>query len=444
MATGSSSWKRFSLKSLGLSTACLSLFAASHLYGEVTFETITIDRKANGPAFAELADLNQDGQDEIIVSKFGKIGMSVPPGEVTIYKRGDSLKKWEKIPLITPGDGIRFPNKPFVHDVTKNGKPDIIIPSGFLVCELVPFGKPCGGITLFENTGEGFKKHDIIKPGYHLFFHAVHFVDLTGDGIEDMITVGERKSGPLGRIKDTAITMWFKGIAEPPYFESKPRPIAQGMGGLPSLIDINQNGMFDIASAEYFYGDAASFAWLEQIAPISDENPNGIWERHIIDDEVGPAIQLSFVEDLYGDGKLRAIGSNHTNTRKNKPDPWESAIYVYDIPEDPRQPWKKTKISEGIVSRPGNFFALQAAPGIFGTGDLSGNGLADVLVSGDGDDRVFWLEQTESGQFSTHVLAENFGQAGAMLVSDLDQDGQNEAIISSYERSEIRILKVKK
>ncbi|NRA46821.1 MAG: VCBS repeat-containing protein [Oligoflexales bacterium] len=436
--------KRFSIKrfmTVGMTAMSLSILSASSLYGDVTFERITIDKKANGPAFSKLADLNLDGQEELIVSKFGKIGMRVPPGEVTIYKKGSSLSEWEKIPLVTKADGIRFPNKPVVHDVTKNGRPDIIIPSGFLVCEVLPFGKPCGGLTLFENTGEGFKKHDIIKPSYYLFFHGAQFIDLTGDGIEDLITVGERKGGPLGRTKDTAITMWFKGIPEPPYFESKPRVLANGLGALPTLIDLNNDGLLDIASAEYFYGDAASFAWLEQVAPLSAENPNGLWQRHIIDDEVGPAIQLSFVDDLYGDGKRKAIGSNHTNTRKNKPDPWESAIYVYDIPDDPRQPWKKTKISEGIVSRPGNFFALQAAPGIFGTGDLSGNGLTDILVSGDGDDRVFWLEQTESGSFSTHVLAEDFGQAGAMLVSDLDQDGNNEAIISSYEKNEVRILK---
>ncbi|MFK7823305.1 MAG: FG-GAP repeat domain-containing protein [Oligoflexales bacterium] len=443
MATKCSSWVRFTLRSLKFSATLLSFLSTSNLHGNVTFERFTIDKNANGPAFAELADLNQDGHEELIVSKFGKIGVSVPPGEVTIYKQGSSLDQWDKIPLVTPSDGIRFPNKPFVHDVTKNGKLDIIIPSGFLVCEMLPFGKPCGGITLFENTGNGFKKHDIVKPGYHLFFHGVQFVDLTGDGIEDMITVGERKSGPLGRIKDTAITMWFKGIPEPPYFESTPRPLAEGLGALPSLIDLNNNGLLDIASAEYFYGKAASFAWLEQIAPISEKNPNGIWQRHIIDDQVGPAIQLSFVEDLYGDGVVRAIGSNHTNTKKGNPDPWESAIYVYDIPKDPRKPWKRTRISEGIVSRPGNMFMLQAAPGIFGTGDLSGNGLTDILVSGDGDDRVFWLEQTEPGSFSTNILAENFGQAGAVLVSDIDQDGINEAIISSYERNEIRILKAK-
>lgn len=441
MAAELSSWTRLTVHIMRTSVAILLAIGTNNCFANISFESLVLDDKANGPAFAELADLDHDGQQELIVSKFGKIGMKVPPGEVSIYKKGAGLDQWEIIPLVVPEDEIRFPNKPVVHDVSKNGRLDIIIPSGFLVCELLPFGKPCGGLTLFENTGQGFKKHEIIKPGYHLFFHGAVFVDLTGDGIEDLITVGERKSGPLGRIKDTAITMWFKGIPEPPYFEGVPRPLADGLGALPSLIDLNQDGKFDIASAEYFYGDAASFAWLEQIAPLSEANPNGVWQRHVIDDQVGPAIQLSFVNDLYGDGKLRAIGSNHTNT--NKGDPWESAIYVYDIPANPRMPWNRTKISEGIVSRRGNLFEVQAAPGIFGTGDLSGNGLIDILVSGDGDDRVFWLEQTEPAKFSTHVLTEDFGQAGAMIIADLDQDGANEAVISSYERNEIRILKRK-
>ncbi|WP_288452040.1 hypothetical protein, partial [uncultured Microbacterium sp.] len=97
--------------------------------------------------------------------------------------------------------------------------------------------------------------------------------------------------------------------------------------------------MVDIASAEYFAGKGASFTWYEQIEAPSDTQPAGLWERHIIDDEVGPSIQLSFINNLMGDGKMGAVGSVHTNTAKEPADPWESAVYRYEIPEDVRQPW---------------------------------------------------------------------------------------------------------
>jgi hypothetical protein len=53
-----------------------------------------------------------------------------------------------------------------------------------------------------------------------------------------------------------------------------------------------------------------------------------------------------------------------------------------------------------------------AAPGIFGTGDVDGAGDIDVALAGDGDERVFWLEQKGPGQFATHVLEARLGQAG--------------------------------
>ena len=421
-----------------------SLFAGKIVSND--FDSYIVDNKTKGPAYAAIADIDQDGIPEIIATSFGKIGFKVPAGELLIYKQNGRLDSWTKLTISNKSDALKFPNQPFIRDISGNGLPDIILPTGFLVCDVVPFGKPCGGLVIFEQTELGlFKKHTIVKPHSNLFFHTSLFIDLDGDGIVDLITVGERKAKPFSNLKNKSIPMWFKGTSTPPYFETNPRPLGkEGLGGLPVLYDLNGNGKMDIASAEYFHQEAASFSWFEQVAPVSITNPDGIWERHIIDDEVGPSIMFQLVEDLYGDGKVRGIGSNHSNTAKNKADPWESAIYVYDIPNNPREKWNRTKISSGIRSRPGNFFMMQAAPGLFGVGDLNGNGKKDIIVSGDGDSRVFWLEQIGPGHFKTHVLVENFGQAGSMQIADLDGDGLNEAIISSYESNEIYILKFKK
>ena len=110
-------------------------------------------------------------------------------------------------------------------------------------------------------------------------------------------------------------------------------------------------------------------------------------------------------------------------------------MFLFEIPEDPTRAWDKTLISEGIESRPGNMFSPQAAPGIFGPGDMDNDGDIDVVVSGDGDPNVYWLEQIANNQFETHVLEEGLGQAGAMQISDLDGDGKNETLVSSYEQN---------
>ena len=152
---------------------------------------------------------------------------------------------------------------------------------------------------------------------------------------------------------------------------------------------------------------------------------------------------LKFVSNFYGDGKIRAVGANHTNTSKAQPDPWESAIYSFEIPNDPVKPWVKTKISDGIKSGPGSNFAPQAAPGIFGHGDLDNDGVIDLIVSGDGDPRVFWIEQVSPGKFQTRVLIQNLSQAGGMIITDIDGDGKNEAVVTGYDASKVLILKHK-
>ena len=142
---------------------------------------------------------------------------------------------------------------------------------------------------------------------------------------------------------------------------------------------------------------------------------------------------MAFVDNLYGDGVMRAIGANHTNTAKAMPDPQESAVYVFDKPSDPKQPWPKKQISQGIVSIPGTSMSVQLAPGIFGTGDIDGDGDIDIAVSGDGDPNVYWLEQiAPAGTWLTHVLETGLEQAGGMVVTDLNGDGKNEIVVTGY------------
>jgi hypothetical protein len=198
----------------------------------------------------------------------------------------------------------------------------------------------------------------------------------------------------------------------------------------------------DVASAEYFAtfedGETASFVWFERVGEPSAALPAGEWIRHKTDDQHGRAIMFDAVPNLYGDGVLRWVGTNHTNATGDDPGP-ESAVLVFDVPSDPREPWPSSQISEGIVSRPTVGLAYMAAPGLFGYGDIDGDGDIDIAVAGDGDQRTFWLEQTAPGTFATHVLEESLGQASGAIVQDLNGDGRNELVFTGYENDVVYV-----
>ena len=234
--------------------------------------------------------------------------------------------------------------------------------------------------------------------------------------------------------------MWFRGdLNSPKRFETEGRVLTAGLGSLPVAYDIDQDGDMDLAGAEYFGKMGASFAWLEQVAPPSPSAPSGEWRRHVIDDRRGPAIELEFVENFIGDGETYAIGSNHVNPYAVSTDP-EPVITAYRIPADPTKPWPGFVISSNIVSDVGTGNSPKHAPGIFGSGDIDQDGDMDLLVSGDGDPRVFVLEQVDPGKFVTLTLQSDFGQAGGQIIRDLNGDGVPELIVSSYDNDLVSIF----
>ena len=292
--------------------------------------------------------------------------------------------------------------------------------------------------TVTKNNGNAtnWVRHEIVPFGSDLFYHKILLIDLDDDGIDDLMTVGEEMGGGIPAGPDQAIAGWFKGTGTGVGFELTPRLIGDGLGSLPVMMDIDGDGDTDFAGGEYFV-ENGSFAWMEQTAVSSGSNPAGTWTRHVIDNTVGPAIMFAFVDDLYGDGVTYGIGSNHTNEINGEP---ESAVYVYEIPgADLTSLWSSTKISEGIVSVAGSTMSPQAAPGIFGWGDIDGDGDIDIALSGDGDKRFLILEQLAAGIFNTVAIEDPLGQAGGMAVVDMDGDGNAEVIAGGYDQNAVYI-----
>ncbi len=400
------------------------------------FSVTVVDRFADGPAGTEVADMDGDGDLDLIVNSYGWRGIDplpvqFPPGSITVYLNGgDGLDDWTAKPVITREYGVYFPNEALPHDIDDDGDLDLLISTGFFVCEFNPEVGPCGGLFWMEHTDDSWVRHDIVPYGSPDFYHRTEFVDVDRDGIDDLVSVAE--------LLDDAEAQWFRGLEEPGRFESTPRVIGQGGGSLPVVHDVDGDGDLDLASGQYFL-EGQSYVWFENVAPPSDAHRAGVWERHTITDTQGRTIQLSVIPNLYGDGTDGWVGSNHVPALE-APDDTKAGIYVMTPPSDPRLPWDQREISHNIESRPTVGAAFQAAPGVFSWGDVDDDGDIDLTVSGDGDNRVFWFEQTTPGQFVQHVLAESFGQAAGGSVADLDGDGDHEVAFTSYETHEVLIF----
>jgi hypothetical protein len=385
----------------------------------------TVSETVAGAAFAVVADIDGDDYDDIVVSAYGEDIHNLP-GYGSIFKGRGNLENWAEEALFGADEKLRFPTEPYVEDIDGDGDMDVLLQGGFFLP-----GVPCGFVAWFEQGNDAWIRHDVMENGYEFFFHGSELADMNEDGRLDIVTVAERYDAIYAEVPQI-----YLGNDEPDRFDKTPLILGMGLGSVPNVYDIDGDGDLDIASGEFFLPDdfkPFSFAWFEQTAPMTDENPTGTWERNIIADSMGPTIMLSLVPDLYGDGKLYAVGSNHTNV--NEGDPWVSAVYAFEmVAGSEKDYWPYHMLSKDIESRPGQG---QMAPGVLGWGDVDGDGDIDIAVSGDGDDRIFVLEQNECGGFTTQILDQGLGQASGMKIVDMDKDGNAEILITSYEQNAV-------
>ena len=380
-----------------------------------------------GPAFIHTANIDDDPEEEILISNFNRPdGFSLPNGFVTSYSYSDL----SYTNPISESQGYKWPNDIVPHDMDGDGDLDLLIGFGFLTCDLNPWTDSCGGLAWFEQSADRWKEHVVVEQGSELFYHKALMLDINDDGREDLLAAGEQYFTPFGGIDQGVFQYWLR--KEDGSFSEEPTTIVEGLGSIPQLFDIDGDGDEDILSSEYFVPDALSAVWLEQ---TDSPDPNERFIKHVIDDESGPSIQVEMVSDLFQDGKDYALLSNHSNTEKSNPDPYKSALYLLAPPEDPTTTWIKTPVYDDFAS---DSSSNQAAPGIFDVGDIDGDGDLDILISGDGDPRIMWMEQVEQ-EFIPHVLFEDMPQAG-VHIADLNQDGQNEMIIGSYELNVVFVL----
>jgi hypothetical protein len=368
-----------------------------------------------GAAFSTVGDLTGDGVPEVVATSFGQVSGFGPTagGTVAAYtRRGE---RWVRTDVIRPVDGIQFPNEPTLTDVDGDGLVDLVQPGGFFICS------PCGSLSWWRQRPAGtWQRHDLVAVGNPAFFHKALVLDLDRDGHRDLLTVAETAG--------SATTVVFPGT--PGGFSTVPTVLSEGLGSLPTVSDVDGDGDLDIAGAQYFSRNG-SFAWLENLG-----GPGfGAWAKHVMVADLGGAIQLSKVPGIGW------VGTNHTNTTSGPPGTAREGVYLLTPATDPRLPWTARMISTGILSRADTGAGQQqGAPGVFGWGDLDGDGSVDLAVSGDGDRHLFVLHQRAPGVFTTEAIADDRGQAGGGDVVRLRGEAPA-ALFSSYDAGKVSLYR---
>lgn len=388
------------------------------------FRRIAVDRALPGAAFGVVADLDGRGADGLVVSGFGRIqGTDIPNGTVVSYSR-TRQGGWTRRTVVPAEAGIVFPGEVLVDDVDGDGDADVIVPGGFFICAVA--ARNCGSLTWWEQVRRHtFRQHTLVAPGAAAFYHRALLHDLDGDGLRDLITVAETAA--------TAQVEVFAGTDDPTRFATTPHVLALGGGSLPILHDADADGDLDIVSGQYF-DRSASFVWFEQVSPPNPAQRFGGWVRHLMAVGLGGAIQVLHVPGL------GLVGSNHTNTTSGPPGTAESGIYLLEPGADPRLPWRTTLLSQGVVSRPDTAAGQQqGAPGVIGHGDVDRDGDLDLVVSGDGDPRLLWLERVGPRRFETREVARGFGQAGGAAV--IHRGRHSEVFFNSYDDDSVNLFR---
>jgi len=439
-----------------------------------------------GASYLTVADIDGDGIQEIIATS--GVGPDSDPnspnGEVALFT-WDGINKgaWTQAIL---NSTFAFPNETQVRDMDADGDLDIVVCDEFLA-------NVVGGVYYLENAGGDITDplnwekqivyQDTTSTGKS--YHRVFFLDIDGDGDDDIITVN---SSPwIG---------WLENMGTLPY---TPHSIGIGGGSLFTMFDIDDDGDLDIIVPQFGIttslftcqvlggpdgsdplGD--SLAWFENpSAEALASNPNLAWNRYTIDNwytssnPIGKGME-AVVADVDNDGISEIVVSNHNHQNKDGAGLriWPSGVYYFEIPglggtsgvPTNTADWEPITIETGdpdfaysagftqlgkpyldpavwadtyAVDRRGSYYD-QGSPGMVRAGDINGDSLVDLVVPGDGKGRLYYYEAgaLSGGDLTfkrTSLYTDLQCMPGEAEIVDLDGDGDLDILAAIFDTS---------
>ncbi len=180
-------------------------------------------------------------------------------------------------------------------------------------------------------------------------------------------------------------------------------------------------------------------------------DPDYEWERYTIDNwysssnPVGKGFMI-FPADITNDANDELIVSSHNHQEyKDGERIWPPGVFYLSIPDSPYDSvnWNPVAIDVGdayLVDRSGGPYT-QGSPGFSAVGDITGNGLNDLVVAGDGRGATYYYEAVAADagcslKFNRTALWDDPASMPAEVkLYDIDGDGELEILATVYDTS---------
>jgi hypothetical protein len=344
------------------------------------------------PATVAIADVNHDGQPDIIVANTDDQTVSV--------LLGDGKRHFAPAPG-SPFPCGKGPNDIAVADMNGDGNPDLVIANT---------GTPYLTILLGDGKG-GFKPspHSPFATESHPHVHGVAVADFTGDGKPDVATDSWGHDEILMIPGDGDGNLILPGKP----FHTGKRPYQRLRSA-----DFNKDGNPDLVATDLgantvtiLLGDGKGGFRGAPGSPL----PAGVFPWAVA------------VDDLNNDGNL------------------DLAVIPYDRDiHDPKQLGVTVLLGDGkggFVTMRGSPFSLAGCqgPDRVATGDINGDGFRDIVVSCAQNDKLILFVGSKEGAYQISTRDVHTGWSG-LAIADLDADGKDDIVVSNNSSGTVTIL----
>ena len=408
----------------------------------------TVKDPQQSAAFMAVEDLNNDGVKEIVLSTLLEVTPPGPPGALSrgalrVFSTQQGLAgPWDEQVVVEPSllDGYPFINTPQVMDINGDGVKDILVQTGFL--------STFGG-TQFWLEGPDFSQRHYFSDetrwsASNFFWHESAQLDLDGDGLLDIVTTSAQTqdllSNPMGSPDGNELLKveWYRQLDNGEFEYHK---LLDDVGGVfLKMHDVDADGDQDILLTHFFgYPQRPSVVWMEQLAAPSEANDYaGEWATHPIDSTIGLGYHMEIADmDLDGEVELVVGSHNHQDDPRMVTDDGDvilPGMYIYEFPDNPREltQWPYQVVSQDFRITLAGSTSSQGTPGIFSIGDVDGNGWPDIVVPGDGNDKMWVLRQSADGQFVLETVVEGEKMIAMAVITDVDGDGSDEIVAAKH------------